>query len=288
MGRKQARADAERDSKARKATRFPRRSAALLAAAKILSPHPAEARTPDTIYAQPPPTAAFLAPGSTEAGTSGFSALRPGAIRYSEAFRDSNFTCETGSGMVRISGDVEGGKIEFAVPLDMGAVRGIYRAGSHVRLLSDNYLIVPRADGTDPVNIALPQEAKGALSSWLSSETAFYILSLDGQVHATKPEEAGCPWYSGGPFRVGAGATLMESRGLLAIVQGTDTPVILLKVVLGGEWSAISVHVRVQPQGSPSITITPTGFSVSFGNCEVVVDIPFEGDINSVTPAVTQ
>ncbi|MDD2655273.1 MAG: hypothetical protein PHQ80_01230 [Candidatus ainarchaeum sp.] len=283
MGKNQARSDAERDSGARKGIRTPRRGATakIIAAGLMLAPNPAHARSPS----QP---AVFQPPASGTSGTSDLLSPQPEQIQYSEAFRDADFTCETGGGMVRISGNVEGGKIEFPAPADLGAVRGIYRTGSRIRVLSDNYLITARASGTDAINVSLPQGAKGALSAWLSTENTFYILSSDGNVHATNPEDTSCPWYSGGPFRTVEGARLMEVRGLLAIVQGSATAVILVKVVPGGAWDSLSVRLNFQPEGEPSVSMTPTGFKVVFGNCEVALDIPGEGEMGSVLPIVTR
>jgi hypothetical protein len=191
--------------------------------------------------------------------------------------------------MARISGDVEGEKIEFPIPLDLGEVRGVFRTGPRIRLLSENYLITAGADGSLATNISLPQAAKAAgISAWLSTESMFYLLSSDGKIHATNPEDTACPWYSGGPFRAAEGARLMEARGLLAIVQGSDTAVILVKVVPDGVWDSLSVRLNFQPEGKPSVSIIASQLRVIFSNCEVTIDIPTEGEIGSVVPLVTR
>jgi hypothetical protein len=283
MKKKQARSDAERDSKARKPTMPRRVAAALITGGLMLSPNTTYARAPST---QPPTMQSTV---SSPTGEPNILTPRPAPIQYAEAFRDVNFTCEIGDGMVRISGNVEGGEVEFPVPLDLGEVRGVFRTGSSIRLLSENYLIVSRADGSSATNISLPQAAQGAgLRAWLSTENMFYILSSDGEIHATSPEDAECPWYSGGPFRTVEGAKLIEARGLLAIVQGSDTAVVLVKVVPGGTWDSLSVRLNFQPEGEPSVSITELQLRITFRNCEVVLDIPSKGEISSVVPIVVR
>lgn len=268
--------------------RMTSRAAKMIAASLMLAPTSANAMPPPNSAPMHSPALSRSSQDSRNQDSRSLDVAPQPKIDYSEAFRDDNFSCETGGGRVRIRGDVEGGQVEFPVPFDMGRILGISRIGTRLRLLSENYLIIAAADGSRSTSISLPDDAKGAISAWLSTESMFYVLSSRGKIYATRPEQALCPWYSGSTFRVVDGARLVEARGLIAIVQSSDNPIILFKVVPDGDWPILSMRINFMPEGQPSVSITGSRLRASFSNCDIELEIASEGEIGSVVPQITR